>query len=301
MAQLPLATEEINTQPACWRKAVDLAPGYHNLPKPGQRVGVIGCGTSWFMAMAYASLREAAGQGWTDAFTASELPLDRGYDWVVAISRSGTTTEVAKALRELRKRQPNTKTLAIVAVDQTPVTQAADHTVVLDFADEQSVVQTRFATTALAFLRTTLGEDLTQAVADCETALATELDPLWISAIQAAYLGKGWTIGLAQEAALKMREASLSFTEAYPAMDYRHGPLALAEPGRYVWMFGEAPEGLKEQVEATGAQWVSSTLDPMAHLVVAQRVAIARGQAKGLDVDHPRHLTRSIILEPEQA
>ncbi len=38
-------------------------------------------------------------------------------------------------------------------------------------------------------------------------------------------------------------------------MDYRHGPIAIAAPGRVTWQFGEAPEGLSAQVEATGAVW----------------------------------------------
>src|SRR5947209_6066142 len=57
---------EIISQPDCWRRAVTLAPD--SLPAPGERVAVIGCGTSWFVAQSYAQLREAAGQGETDAF-----------------------------------------------------------------------------------------------------------------------------------------------------------------------------------------------------------------------------------------
>src|SRR3954451_22812814 len=59
---------EIISQPDCWRRAVTLAPD--SLPAPGERVAVIGCGTSWFVAQSYAQLREAAGHGETDAFAA---------------------------------------------------------------------------------------------------------------------------------------------------------------------------------------------------------------------------------------
>jgi fructoselysine-6-P-deglycase FrlB-like protein len=270
--------------------------------------------------MAYAALRERAGHGRSDAFTASEFPLDRHYDRVLAISRSGTTTEVLTALGALRHSTAASKgadaarsvpatppvppapatataTTAITADIATPISQAADQVIDLGFADEQSVVQTRFATTTLALLRASLGEDLTGAIDDARTALTEPLDPAWIEADHIAYLGQGWTIGLAQEAALKAREASLSFTEAHPAMDYRHGPIALAQPGRLVWLFGQAPDGLEDQVKATGATWIRSSLDPMADLIRAQRLAIARGLARGLDPDHPRHLTRSVMLE----
>src|SRR5690349_5792717 len=87
--------EEIASQPDCWRRAIALAAASADaLPRPGERIAAVGCGTSWFMAMAYAGLREAAGQGEADAFAGSEFPIGRHYDRVVAITRSGTTTEI---------------------------------------------------------------------------------------------------------------------------------------------------------------------------------------------------------------
>ncbi|MFI9589598.1 SIS domain-containing protein [Nonomuraea sp. NPDC052265] len=281
---------EIESQPSCWRRAVADVPA-GALPEPGERVAVIGCGTSWFIAMAYATLRERAGQGETDAFAASEAPAGRPYDRVLALTRSGTTTEVLELLSRTSAR-----TTAITADPKTPVMTAADEVIVLDYADETSVVQTRFATTQLAMLRASLGEDLTGAIADAERALAEPLPAELTEAEQFSFLGSGWSVGLAQEAALKMREASRSWTEAYPAMEYRHGPISIAGPGRVTWMLGTAPEGLREQVEATGGTFVESGLDPMAELVRAQRVAVARAFARGLNPDEPMHLTRSVIL-----
>ena len=84
----------------------------------------------------------------------AEFPADRGYDRVVAISRSGTTTEVLRAIEAARA--PVTM---LTAVGDSPLAVAADAPVVLDFADEESVVQTVFATTALMLLRASLGED----------------------------------------------------------------------------------------------------------------------------------------------
>ena len=72
---------EVASQPACWRQAAGLAAQVgRSLPASGERVAVVGCGTSWFMAQSYAAAREQAGQGETDAFTASEMPLGRHYD-----------------------------------------------------------------------------------------------------------------------------------------------------------------------------------------------------------------------------
>ncbi|GLX95664.1 sugar isomerase [Herbidospora sp. NBRC 101105] len=280
---------EIASQPALWARAADLAADAP-LPRPGERVAVVGCGTSWFVAQAYAALRESAGQGETDAFAASEFPLGRAYDRVLALTRSGTTTEVLALLTTVE-----TPTVAITADPATPVMTAAGEVVVLDFADERSVVQTRFATTQLALLRAHLGEDLTGPIADAELALSDDLGDL-ADAEQYTFLGRGWTTGLAAEAALKMREAARAWTESYPAMEYRHGPISIAGPGRVTWMLGDAPEGLAAEVLDCGGAFVESARDPMAELVKIQRVAVARALAHGLNPDEPLHLTRSVIL-----
>lgn len=286
---------EITSQPSCWRTALETLPRVADaLPRAGERVAVIGCGTSWFMAQSYAAAREQAGHGVTDVFPASELPA-RDYDLVLALTRSGTTTEVVDALRDARQRQP---TVAITAVSGQPVDAAADETIVLDFADERSVVQTRFATTALVLLRAHLGLDAERAVRDAEAALAAPLDDALVEAAQITFLGRGWSIGLAHEAALKLREAAGAWSESYPAMEYRHGPISIAAPGRAVWLIGDGPDGLAEQVRATGAHVVADAIDPLADLVRAQRVAVAKAKAAGLDPDRPRHLSRSVILTP---
>ena len=91
--------EEIADQPAAWRRAAALVSEAGDLlPAPGLRVCAVGCGTSLYMAQAWAALRERAGPGRTDAFAASELPGGRHYDTLVAISRSGTTSEVLHVL-----------------------------------------------------------------------------------------------------------------------------------------------------------------------------------------------------------
>lgn len=289
---------EIASQPACWARAADLLDTVGDaLPATGERVAVAGCGTSWFIAQAYAALREAAGAGETDPFAASEMPLGRRYDRVLVITRSGTTTEVLELLGQLPDGVP---TLAITADPATPVREVADRVVGLDFADERSVVQTRFATSTLALLRASLGEDLGPVVADGEKALAAELDPALVTAAQRTFLGTGWTIGLAHEAALKMREAAGAWTEAYPAMEYRHGPISITGPGRLAWVFGRPPVGLAEEVAATGGRFETSSLDPQADLIRAQRLAVVVAQAGGLDPDNPRHLSRSVILAGTQ-
>ncbi|MGR8009167.1 SIS domain-containing protein [Streptomyces hypolithicus] len=308
---------EIATQPATWARAAESLPRHTAaLPRRGERVAVIGCGTSWFMAQAYAVLRESGGHGETDAFAASEFPYRDGYDRILAITRSGTTTEVLEVLGRVKGRVP---TGAITADPATPVMGMADAVAVLDFADEESVVQTRFATTVLALLRAHLEAEgalpagvrpLAEAIGDADRALTVPLGPEVLAAEQFTFLGTGWTYGLALEAGLKMREAAGAWTEAYPAMEYRHGPISITGPGRVAWIFGGLPEGLADDVlrvggtvtaesagaGAAGGAVAGPDLDPLADLIRAQRLAVALAESRGYDPDKPRNLTRSVIL-----
>lgn len=286
--------QELASQPDCWRRAADMAAGHAGrLPAAGERIAVVGCGTSYFMAQAYAALREGSGQGESDAFAASEFPAGRRYDRIVALSRSGTTTEV---LGLLARTRGTTRRTVVVGDPDTPMTTMADDTVVLDFADEKSVVQTRFATSALTLLRAHLGLHTDTVVDDARVAITEPLPAGLAECGQFTFLGTGWSVGLANEAALKMREAALAWTEAYPAMEYRHGPISISTRSTATWMLGDAPAGLSDEVHATGARWVAGVLDPLAELVRVQRLALAIADARGLAPDRPRHLTRSVIL-----
>ncbi|MFC9330712.1 SIS domain-containing protein [Kitasatospora sp. NPDC057015] len=302
-------TVEIASQAACWRQAAQTLPRHAAaLPRRGENVAVVGCGTSWFMAQSYAALRESGGHGRTDAFAASEFPSGRDYDRILAITRSGTTTEVLELLGRARGTTP---TAAITADPATPVMTLADEIALLDFADEESVVQTRFATTVLALLRAHLEAEgalpagvrtLAGAAEDAEDAVAEPLPAGLLDAEQVTFLGSGWTYGLALEAGLKMREAAGAWTEAYPAMEYRHGPIAVTGPGRATWMFGTLPAGLAGDVARVGGTLVAGSqdtaggLDPLADLIRAQRLAVAVAEARGFDPDRPRNLTRSVVL-----
>jgi fructoselysine-6-P-deglycase FrlB-like protein len=289
---------EIATQPDDWAAALRrVSEAAAVLPRPGEDVAVVGCGTSFSMAQAYAALREAAGQGRSEAHAASEFPLGRTYDRVLAISRSGTTTEVVELLEALRGR--GQRTTAIVATAGTAIPELATECLLLPEVDEQSVVQTRFATTTLALLRATLGEDLGTAIAQARAVLAEEESSALagvLDAEQITFVGRGWTVGLANEGALKLRESAQFWTESYPAMEYRHGPISIATAGRATWAFGEVPDGLAEDVTATGAHFEHRDLDPLADLVRLHRLCLAKARLAGVDPDRPRHLSRSIIL-----
>jgi fructoselysine-6-P-deglycase FrlB-like protein len=290
--------EEVASQPACWRRAIDAVATYRTtLPAAGERVAVVGCGTSLFVARAFAALREAAGEGETDAFPASEFPAGRRYNRVLAVSRSGTTTEILDLLGNVGG---GARRVAITADGDAPITALADDVVVLAHAAERSIVQTRFPTTVLALLRSALGENLDAVVAAAEDAVTSAL-PLDAATVrQITFLGRGWAAGIADEAALKCREAAGFWTESYPAMEYRHGPISVSGDGTAVWVFGPAPPGLAADVAGTGARFVSDDLDALVDLIRAQRTAIALARHAGRDPDQPQSLSFSVVLDPER-
>jgi fructoselysine-6-P-deglycase FrlB-like protein len=287
-------SQELLSQPDCWRIAVTRARQVTDrLPGRGARVALAGCGTSLYMAQAMAAWREAAGHGVTDAFAASEMPAGRSYDLVIALSRSGTTTEVIQLIEQFG---PASRVLAITAEPGTPVADAADSAIDLPFADEASVVQTRFATTACALWRAHLGHDVYALADAAETALTTA--PAWDLGTfsQFVFLGRGAGAALASEAALKFREAALAWSEAYPAMEFRHGPISVIDEQTLVWSLGELESGLAEQISSTGATIRQSHGDPMVDLVTVHQAAVVLAGLKGLNPDQPRRLTRSVVL-----
>jgi fructoselysine-6-P-deglycase FrlB-like protein len=286
-------TDEIASQPGCWSRAIEMAGSAGMaLPGPGERVAAIGCGSSLNVARCYAALREAAGQGETDAFPASEVPARR-YDRLVYISRTGTTTEVLGALRAAPRDTPAT---AITADPDAPLAREARHVVLLDFADERSVVSSRFITSSIVLLRAQLGTDVRSLPAEAEREVARPLPPELAERAEFTFLGCGWAAPVADEAALKLREASRTWAESYPAMEYRHGPISVSDENTVVWALGEVPSDLLADAGRTGATVIASDADPLVALIGAQRLAAALAERKGIDPDQPRALSRSVIL-----
>ncbi|KIA64823.1 SIS domain-containing protein [Nocardia vulneris] len=289
--------KEVATQPDDWARAETIAAEHREiLPQKGERVAVIGCGTSLFMSKAIAALRERAGHGLTDAWPASEVRSGREYDRYLVICRSGTTTEVVNAMRELPADVPRT---VICSSPDTPVLELGDP-ILIDEVDEESVVQTRFATTTLAILRWHFGEDLEPVIAQARAVLAE--DPT-VSlahvrhAEQISFVGMGFAAAIAEESGLKLRESCQSWTESYLSTEYRHGPIAISAPGRAVWAFGPLVPNFAADIASTGAHFEHRDIDPMADLVRVHQLCILRAADLGLDPDHPRGLNRSVVLD----
>ncbi len=245
------------------------------------------------MAQAVAIYRERQGYGETDAFPGSEVPADRAWDELIAISRSGTTTEIVDALSTIPRGR---SVLGIVGEAGSPVGEHLTKELDLPFADEQSVVQTRFATTVLALLLGAYGWDVEASAQKAERYL-TETLPDWAGDIkQFVFLGRGVGSAIAQEAALKFREILATWSEAYATMEYRHGPISAINERSLVWILDDQEPSIDDQILATGARLVRGEGDPLAELVRIHRFAEGLVDLRGINPDQPPHITRSVVL-----
>lgn len=286
---------ELSSQPDIWAQALDLADAHRALlPTAGEKVLVVGCGTSYYMGDSYAYLRNDAGLGRTRAAIPRELDWIDDDEHIIVISRSGTTADVVELVERYRDTHRIT---AILGDTDTPLGRlCAERTVHLGFADEKSVVQTRFATTGLTVLRASIDQVSPSLVDDGRTALTAELpaDPASVQHI--VFLGHRWTVGIAQEAALKVRESAGFWTEAYSVWEYQHGPISCAGPNSLVWFLGEAPEVVVADVRSTGASVFHADIDPQANLPLVHRLAVDIAALRGRNPDTPPFLNRSVLV-----
>jgi fructoselysine-6-P-deglycase FrlB-like protein len=211
----------------------------------------------------------------------------------VYVSRTGTTTEVLDALRHA---PAGVRTTAIAADPGSPLVQEVGAVLLLDFSAERSVVSSRFITSAIVLLRAHLGEDLHALPDAAARELARPLPSGLADHSEFTFLGRGWASAVADEAALTLREAARTWAESYPALEYRHGPISVSDPGTVVWALGQVPPSLLADARRTGAMVIASDADPLTGLTGAQRLAAELATRKGIDPDQPRALSRSVIL-----
>lgn len=241
---------EILSQPHCWGNCLK------EIEEKGQLEGIrdqfadatewlfIGCGSSYYIAM-------AAAASWTTitgmrarAIPASELLLfpdlvlagSENYAPVI-ISRSGRTSEAVKAAEFLESKK-KIGTLAITCTGDQPLEQVAGTTLALLPADEESMVMTRSFTSmvlALQYLAAFVAGN--HAFAKALRKLPTAAEPALIDLhprirdfvgthqfADYVCLGQGPFYGLACESTLKLTEMSVSYGQAFHTLEFRHGP-----------------------------------------------------------------------------
>jgi len=142
----------------------------------------------------------------------------------------------------------------------------------------------------------------------------------------ALYLGRGINMPIAYEGALKLKEISYIHAEAYPAGEMKHGPIALVDKDMPVIAIApmdpwhEKMISQVEQVKARGGVvvvvategdalvppladyvfWVPATpwlLSPVVTVIPLQLFAYHIASLRGLDVDQPRNLAKSVTVE----
>jgi len=285
---------ELTSQPDVWARALELpVETLALLPQAGEKALVIGCGTSYYIGDAYAYLRNDAGIGRTRAAMPTELTWVDDDEHIVVISRSGTTADV---IDTVEKYGSTHRITGLIGDADTRLGELlADRTIHLDFADEKSIVQTRYATTGLTTLRASIGAVSAKLIDDGREALELRLpaDPAELRHI--VFLGHRWSVGLAHEAALKVRESAGFWTESYPVWEYQHGPISCAGPGSLVWALGDLPEVVADDIRSTGATVYTNNLDPQANLVLVHRLALALALHLGRNPDTPPYLNRSVL------
>jgi len=262
----------------------------------------LGCGSSYCVGVAAATLYEMECQAPAQGIIASEYRLRPGWAHL-AISRTGRTTELIQAMRSAREAQE--RVALIVGDPGSPAAEHADAVLPLEFAPERGVVQTRFITAALLALRLVIGGAATQrALHDLPDELSRaliEFDATPLTSFEhVVFLGRGWRYGLALSAALTMQETALLVSEGYQTLEYRHGPIAAADEGTLVWCIDEPDDpvsaGVLDDVRRTGATVRCIAGDPLATLAQIHLLAVRMAESRGIDPDAPRHLSRAIVL-----
>lgn len=283
------ATKEIFSQPEMWRQAIRHASTDRALPAARTPILFLGCGTSYYIGEAYTRLRNECDRGRARAAIPTEIPYVDDADAVVVLSRSGTTSDLIDAARRLGTSH---RVIGLVGTLDTALIDVCHDVIDLSYANERAVVQTRFATTAFTFLRATVSIPHESLIGDAERALRRPLPMPTPKHI--VFLGTGFSLGLAREAALKCIEASGRWADAYATNEYLHGPISAAGPDTLVWPLAPIPDALAAAIIATSATLLTPTLDPQAELIGAQRLAVAMSLEDRRDPDRPPFLTRSI-------
>lgn len=347
---------EILSQPHCWSNCLKELESTGNLEEIAERFAgadewiFIGCGSSYYIGLVAAASWSALTGLRARAIPASDLLLfpdlllagSENYAPVL-ISRSGRTSEVLKAAGFLEGTK-KISTLAVTCTSDQPLEQLAGSTLALLPADEESTVMTRSFTSmllALQYLAAFFTENhaFAKSLRKLPTAaekILSNLKPRLVDFVSdhqfADYvcLGQGPFYGLACEAALKLTEMSVSYTQSFPTLEFRHGPKSIVGPETLLLFLlsetaYEAELDVLQEVKSLGAttlvvanqadQRVRAASDFLvelcfdlpelarlaAYAFAGQLLGLYTGLKKGHDPDRPRHLSRVVILGEEES
>ena len=335
---------EIFTQPEAWAQALDVVEQARTGLEPLLRaeydqVLFTGCGSTYYLSLAAAALFQELTGRIARAVPGGELLLNprtvvagasAGKALLVAISRSGSTTETVRAAGQF-KLQKRGSVIAITNYGDQPLAGLADVPLVIEKGQEESVAQTRsfasmyVAATALAALASG-DEILLKAMAglpDAGHKLLAAYEPLArefgenLALDRFYFLGSGGRYGLACEANLKLKEMTLTHSEPFHFLEFRHGPMSMVTDSAVVVgllsekNFNHEYMVLKEMIAMGGAiltlgeegtmvefsSGIPESGRGVLYLPILQLMAFYRSLAKGLNPDCPNNLTAVIKLD----
>ena len=341
---------EIISQPEIWAEA--LAVGAANADKlktlwqrsRATELLFTGCGSTYYLSLAAAALARALGlPAW--AAPASEIWLfprlaagRTSRRLLIAVSRSGETSETIRAIDAFRQIG-GPAVVAVTCHPDSAVARQADLVLAIPGAREASMAQTRSFAGMLLLCQVAIGQlagddgiaarlrvlpGMGRRILDEYDSLAADLGQR-MAFHRFFFLGNGPCYGLASEAMLKMKEMSLSDSEAYHTLEFRHGPKSMVDPetvvvgllsdearaqestvlaemrglGAQLLVLDDQDQMADSVSEAYRVQLASGlpTADRLVlYLPVLQLLAYHRSMAKGLNPDEPRNLTAVVTL-----
>ena len=332
---------EIQSQPEAWVDAIRAVNIIKReilalISNDFDQILFTGCGSTYYLSLSAAALYQELSGRISRGIPASELLLNsktvmgHGKTLLIAVSRSGSTTETVRAVEQFR-REKRGPVIAITNYGDQPLASLADLAVVIEKGQEKSVAQTRsfasmyVASTALAALAgddASLLEQMNMlpeagkkligkgAIFANDYGTNLNLDRFY-------FLGSGLRYGLACEVNLKMKEMSLTHSEPFHFLEFRHGPMSMVmERALVVGLLSEKnaryERAVLEEMGEKGANILSlgkvgaditfdanlpESISGVLYLPVLQSMALARSLAKGLDPDRPANLSAVITLD----
>jgi len=332
---------EILTQPEGWAETLEYIDGHIEELKDLQignydEVLFTGCGSTYYLAQSAARLFRATTGEFAEALPGSEIWLypETSYNpnkntLLVAISRSGKTSETVNAVRDFRlKAKGSVLTLSGYAGED--LSGLGDINLMIEAAKEESIAQTRaFSSLFLAITAIILIWSERNAEYKSMKALPEIAKRLLNNHYQDIkniganlglsrfyFLGSGVRLGLANELSLKMKEMTLSHSEAFHCLEFRHGPMAMVNESTLIIGLISKEHFEKEiavlnEMHHRGAKVISFSekggdisfesglseivLDVL-FLPLLQALAYERSLAKGLNPDKPNNLEAVVVL-----
>jgi glucosamine--fructose-6-phosphate aminotransferase (isomerizing) len=228
----------------------------------------------------------------------------------VAISQSGKSPDLLAAARNAR--ECGALVVALCNTPDAPLMREAHHAIALHAGRETSVAATKSFIASLSALvhlvaEWTQNRELSAALAASPVQLRAAWSADWHDGIEPLrharnlfVIGRGYGLGIAQEAALKLKETCGLHAEAFSAAEVQHGPMALVGQGFPVLAFSQADD-TRASVESMAREFVARSLplvaahpvvEPLLMIQSFYRLAESLARARGLDPDTPPHLRK---------